>query len=167
MATREILFRGFHPCENGKTTITLDGKQIRGEWVLGWYVKAMCHWHKYGIHNDWIICSSIQNGGLFNVTGRFAVIPETVGQFINVTDIKKRKIFEHDILFNHIYNVVSGAVEYGEGTYDSGIYRYTGFYHTFDGDVDDKAICQSCIDKFNEFEVIGNVFEHPELLEKK
>lgn len=33
---REILFRGFHPDENGTTTITLNGKKIKGEWVFGY-----------------------------------------------------------------------------------------------------------------------------------
>lgn len=30
---REHIFKGFHPCDNGTHTITLDGKKIKGEWV--------------------------------------------------------------------------------------------------------------------------------------
>ena len=32
---REILFRGFCPSKNGKQIITLDGEDIRGDWVYG------------------------------------------------------------------------------------------------------------------------------------
>ena len=45
---REILFRG---------------KKLNGDWVVGSYVKATLHWHKYGIHEDWIVKGVIQNGG--------------------------------------------------------------------------------------------------------
>ena len=36
---REILFRGFHPDENGPQEITLDGIKIKGRWVQG----DFCH----------------------------------------------------------------------------------------------------------------------------
>lgn len=31
----EILFRGFHPCENGEATIYVYGKAFIGRWVEG------------------------------------------------------------------------------------------------------------------------------------
>lgn len=35
--TREILFKGFCPNENGKEIITLKGENIRGDWREGYY----------------------------------------------------------------------------------------------------------------------------------
>ena len=37
--------------------ILFRGKRVdNGEWVEGYYVRAGHHWHKYGIHEDWIVC---------------------------------------------------------------------------------------------------------------
>lgn len=33
---REILFRGFHPCD-GPDTIVVDGEKVKGRWVYGFY----------------------------------------------------------------------------------------------------------------------------------
>ena len=31
---REILFRGFHPCD-GPDTIVVEGEKVKGRWVVG------------------------------------------------------------------------------------------------------------------------------------
>ena len=85
---REILFRG---------------KRIdNDEWVYGFYVKATHHWHKNGVHDDWIIDSAFANGGWFNVMGRHAVDPATVGQYTGLTDTSGKKIFEGEIGRAHV-----------------------------------------------------------------
>lgn len=94
----EILFRGFHSCKDGKETIWINGKEIKGDWKYGYYVKAKYHWHKYGIHEDWIITSVFQNGGFMNVCGRFSVISETVGQYTGRLDMSENKIFSNDMV---------------------------------------------------------------------
>lgn len=99
---REILFRGFHPCD-GPDTIVVDGKQVKGRWVEGYIVK---HPSAIQIGNDyspWYIhvppVDPDDNGGVFNV------LPSTVGQYVNI-DVRreawpqseKHKIFTGDML---------------------------------------------------------------------
>lgn len=81
---REFLFRG---------------KRVdNGEWVYGQYIKACEHWHRFGKHEDWITRGAIQNGGIINLWGRCAVIPETVGQYTGFKDDQDVRIFEGDIV---------------------------------------------------------------------
>ena len=35
---REILFRGFYPCD-GPDTIVVDGEKVKGRWVEGYIVR--------------------------------------------------------------------------------------------------------------------------------
>lgn len=124
---REILYRG---------------KRVdTGEWVEGYYIKATHHWHEHGIHEDWIAVDTIQNGGWCNVRGKYAVIPETVGQYTGLTDKNGTKIFEGDIL----------SSEWG-----------------YKGEVGLFSIGYAFIEcLFNEdCEIIGNIHDNPELLKE-
>lgn len=93
---REILFRGFHPCD-GPDTIVVDGEKVKGRWVEGYIVK---HPSAIQIGNDyspWYIhvppVDPDDNGGVFNV------LPSTVGQYTGLKDkFVLRKIFEYDII---------------------------------------------------------------------
>ena len=137
---REILFRG---------------KRIdNGEWIEGYYVKAVHHWHKHGIHEDWLITGAAANGGWFAIHNRHAVDPATVGQYTGLTDKNGKKIFEGDIVR---YEIQAGAcvvfrsdlmhVEWSEQT--------AQFIVTGD--------CSYIMDSANKYEIIGNIHDNPEL----
>ena len=124
---REILFRGKR----------LDN----GEWVKGYYIKATHHWHNNGIHEDWIAVDTIQNGGWCNVRGKYAVIPETVGQYTGLTDKNGKKIFEGDIV---IHPSGTFVVKFLQGSFCFGL--------------------NDLYPKHTRSEVIGNIHDNPELL---
>lgn len=134
-----------------ETTFLCRGKRIdSGEWVYGYYVKSTLHWHKHGIHEDWIITSAISNGGYFNVVGKRAVDKKTLGRFTGKYAKNGAPIFSGDIveIICEGANAVSDpifAVEYeinGDSACGYGLY--------------------DCFD----YAVIGNVFDNPHLLEE-
>ena len=135
---REILFRGKR-CDNGK-------------WVQGFYVRADHHWHKNGIHKDWIALGASANGGWFALHNKYAVKAETVGQYTGLTDKNGKKIFEGDIvqgkdrLEKHLE--VFGYIDHKNGSF-----VITGDFMTHYRWLD------------YEVEVIGNIHDNPELLE--
>lgn len=125
--TREILFKG--------------KRKDTGEWIEGYFFKI---WDRtfllWGMTNDH--------------PNMIEVIPETVSQFIGLTDRYEKKIFEGDIV-----NIITG------------INGYQSTYHSIIQEV--KYIADSGIAVFLSFdnsdiveiEVIGNVYDNKELLE--
>ena len=83
---REILFRGFHPCD-GPDTIVVDGEKVKGEWVYGYYA----YMGPTGKEKHYI---APEYASAFY--GK-EVLPSTVGQYINV-DCFGTKVFEHDVI---------------------------------------------------------------------
>ena len=134
---REILFRGKR-CDNG-------------EWVQGYYIRAEHHWHKHGIHKDWIVCGASANGGWFALHNKYAVKAETVGQFTGLTDKNGKKIFEGDIckVGNLIYKVV---------------FEYSCWWFNI---LSNKVYCCPAFNSHcgEHCEIIGNIHDNPELLE--
>lgn len=136
------------------------GKRVdSGEMVKGFY---SCVTDNYTPKNRCYITTfkSLDNGEIV-LTGRFEVIPETVGQFSGLTDRNRTEIFEGDIVESK-FTKKPYPVCFGEYTYtdedgeESGAYGWyneeKGGYVTAFSQPDCWAI------------VIGNIHDNPELL---
>lgn len=123
--------------------ILFRGKRVDNvEWVYGNFFKD-----SYG----WI--------GIFEraeAINAYKVIPGTVGQYTGLTDLNGTKIFEGDILSAHLddlfpENETRGVV----------VYRHSEFCLMQKDDMYDDF--KDGFEKM--FEVIGNIYDNPELLE--
>ena len=87
MEIRELIFRGFHPCD-GPDTIVVDGEKVKGRWVEGYLY--ITHTGEYEIGE---YCEE------YNIERyTYNVLPSTVGQYTGLDDSDGRKVFEGDIL---------------------------------------------------------------------
>lgn len=163
---REILFRGFHPDEKGKEKVFVNGEWIKGHWAYGFYV------HYDDVLDDHLDdCDYIverHNGKDFVFK---KVIPKTVCQYTGLTDKNVTKIFEGDILRGYTYPYCSD----GQYNYFAKIVWFKnspafGLYTFKNPKSKVSGISSGISDYMEDFEcdnwkIIGNIFENPELLE--
>lgn len=137
MGVREIIFRG--------------KRKDNGEWVYGAYYKQE---HVYG-YEKIVHCIITSKDVLSNDLGLDyeGVIPETVGQYIGLTDKNGEKIFEGDI--------VIADFDYKKEPMEV-IYYKCGF--KLKSKHCKEVYDYSIHDETPEIKVIGNIHDNPELL---
>lgn len=161
---REIKFRGFHECKDGKTVITVKGKKKRGTWFYGSYCPYTWSFAGRRINEPQIIIhdENNENDGLW-----VEVVPETVGQFTGLKDKKGKEIFEGDIVRTADGNVVA-TIKIGECCPPP-----VKIFCELRGIDNHKIYCLHAYDKDGEYliednkslEIIGNIYENPDLSE--
>lgn len=145
--SREILFKAKRK----------DWRELPKEewWVEGYYV--LCRKHRY------ILPIVNKNIGYDEREDEWVEIdPETICQYTGLTDKNGKRIWENDVVIckqevesNHMnYSIEIGFVEMDYGAF--GLHRKQGFYRPFKDWLEDY-----------EYEVQGNIFDDPELLEEK
>jgi len=122
-----------------------------GEWVEGYYIHVPIGRYKKDEHLIQPICNDGRPHTLREV------IPETVSQYTGLEDKNGIKIFEGDICNCREYECF-GKIIYNEDE--------AGFY--FDVMYEDGGFGEERLYDYNdELEVIGNIFDNPELLESE
>lgn len=135
---REIKFRG--------------KEEYSGEWVYGYYCRG-----------GWI---NPVNGietprHIIHAEYLFDVDPDTLGQYTGLKDKNGKEIYEGDVVV-----VTNLMVEgFGEQMLTSIVYDEELACFDFKASDRQRCICTSVLDA--ELEVIGNIFDNPELLEKE
>lgn len=144
---REILFRA---------------KRIdNGEWVNGYYVYDYAH-NAHFIFKNQLVCPNCINDRRVDYSVcDYEINPETLCQYTGLKDKNGNRIWENDIVVCKQYigeNFVDYHIEYGyvEMKYGAfGIHRSNpdAYYRPFKDWLEDY-----------EYEVVGNIFDTPELL---
>lgn len=118
-----------------------------GEWVEGDLI------HSFDGENRFAIS---------NAAGLYEIVPYTICQYTGLTDKNENKIWENDVCYYDDIDVC--VVRFGEYDNNTG-HKHVGFYTAWRKY---KYMFRSDIGfwvKERELEVIGNIFDNPELLE--
>lgn len=131
--------------------ILFKAKRIdNGQWVEGYYLR------KYDLLEKEV--HFIFQTDKHNTWRCVEIVPETLCQFTGLCDKNGEKIWENDILMAHLDD------DYPEDvTYETVEWNFAGWVTHETGRTD-----REYLDEFNleYFEVVGNIFDHPELLQE-
>ena len=134
-------------------------REDNGEWVEGFYVNAKEE-YGHGVRVAEIITIDAEQicSGQYSHMDSFPVEKETLCQYTGLTDKNGNKIWENDVVFVTDDNGCSGQVDTGIGEIDflEGLWYISGSVQ--------NALYD--INKCFQIEVIGNIFDNPELLSK-
>ena len=158
---REILFRG-------KRVELVHGKIVFGDWVYGYYYDNACQSlliNGKDINAEYILVKDRYGDvaclGNLGSPSFFQVLPETVGQYTGLTDNNDNMIFEGDIVKVRITQTEDKKT-YEDCKYKIGVIVYNENFALFTC----KNNFMNFINwAFNDYEVIGNIHDNPELLE--
>lgn len=169
--------------------ILFRGKRVdNGEWVEGYYTELPCGSLGATIfsNDDELVCedttsyiikvftkqhTNYSNSNPLQVIEceKYEVIPETVGQFTGLHDKNGNKIFEGDIISATALDTGEeqrAVVCFGNFIDENNDDEYIGFFIEFDGIK--TTITQLSMEECkNRIEVIGNIYDNPELLRSK
>lgn len=128
-------------------------RKDNGEWVEGYYradpdlnMRFICGWDYY-----------LSENGLEREPFEYEIDPDTLCQYTGLTDKNGEKIWENDILKAHL------DADYPEGTtYTRILWNETGFCSNENHSRDIETFGKWDAEHF---EVCGNIFDNPELLE--
>lgn len=146
---REILFRA-------KAINREEGREYRtnyinGDWVYGLLSKPYIEVGKYS--------SAAEMTNASGVSG-IEVDHNTIGQFTGLTDKNGVKIFEGDIV--HLYG--GKATDTRFVNYIALVVFAHGGFCAIDGTLEDYAACRFDFTSSLNCEVIGNIYDNPELI---
>lgn len=142
----QILNRGFHICENGTKTVSVDGVLYKGEWRAGDLLRSRgkCYIHPH--HEPFNY-----DGTLSGFIKIHPVIPETVGLYSGLPDKTGKNICLQDVIRYRPANSDSDKFLLVKWDEERATFK-AGFATLW-------VIHDHC-------EVVGNLFENPELLQK-
>lgn len=171
---REILFRGFCECDNGNQTIHIDGKSVYGKWLYGYPVidNALCTAKAEGkckCPHDGSDSEMLVWDDDYHEYDAVPVISSTIGQYTVLKDKNGKRIFDGDIIrcWYHRKNlddlVTTERVVYYQGAFRA-FNEQNGA--KFWSSLPNNDGCRSLDSVYiRECEIIGNIYENPELVE--
>ena len=128
--------------------ILFRGKRTdTGKWIEGFY----CRTPRWTLNNIPVSCIIKTDGIVFH-----EIIPETVGQYTGLTDKNGTKIFEGDILSGYLDDLFPEEES-----------RYEVIWHDYGWHIRSNGFLDTPDNGWlkENFEVIGNIHDNPELLE--